>query len=264
MSLSLPAVVRRLARRQPRKQQARLVTVNGRRFKRATFQDSAQAQRVAASLNRLGPTPHLPDLVMASGPELWVDYLDGHPFRPEDGAALARIYDFYAFLYGQDATTTLPLEATALPRDLERDLWVLHEVGVLDAPARRVLLERAAARRPARVQIGFDYMDARLGNFLWTRDDVAAGIDIENLAAECPLGLGLASAHVYWAATAGPGLGASLEARGLGYLGAALPYLGLCYRAALLKRRALKRRGRLALGDVKAFLEAGPVTGPDA
>jgi len=262
VSLPLPALARRLLRRQPRKQQARPVTVNGRRFKRVTFQDSAQAQRVAATLERLGSTPHLPDLAMASGTELWVDYLDGRPFRSGDGDALARIYDFYAFLYRQAATTTQPLDATALPRALERDLWVLHEIGALDAQARRALLARATALRPARVQIGFDYMDARLTNFLWTKDDVAAGIDVENLVAEHPLGLGLASAHLYWAATLGPPLYARLEARGLDHLGTSLPYLGLCYRAALLKRRTLKRRGRLALGDAKAFLEAGSATGP--
>ena len=249
------ALKRRLHARRGNRQTVLPVTVNGRRFKRVICADTHRARAMADTLERLGPNPHVPTLIATVGREVWVDYVAGRPFRPEDGGALTRIYDLYAALYRHAPRAVSPDESVHHQR-LCRDLWVLREVGALDDAAHAEIAARAAALKPARLWLGFDYADARIDNFLWAENDLAVGIDVENFSAETPLGLGLASARLYWAGAHGPDFAGQMAAAGLHEIAEALPYLDLMYRAGLLKRRILKRKRGPGPDDPRGFLAA--------
>ena len=255
MGILLHSLRRRVWPRNGKRQSVLPVNVNGRRFKRVMCGDSHQAQAIAACLEAFGPSPHLPTVVLTTGKEVWVDYLAGRPFRPDDGSDLDCIYAFYGHLYNRRPYQQA-LEDTVYPERLSRDLWVLQEVGALDSQTAARLLSRAESHAPEQVWIGFDYDDARLDNFLLGSNGTPIGIDVENLKGDTLLGMGLASARLHWAHRHGPPFARMCAENGLSDIATSFPFIDFCYRAAILKQRHVKRKRSVRGKDAAELLEA--------
>lgn len=238
-----------------RRQRVRFVRVNGRDFKRVICADRPRASAIAGTLEAFGPSPHLPRLIWTCEREVWVTRVPGRPFAASDGSALSRIHELYATFYGHRAYR-MPVGETPFPQRLHRDLRVLYEIGAIDPDAFDRLAAWADALTPSEVWLGFDYMDARLENFVWSTAGPAVGIDVENVTADTLLGCGLASARMHWADSNGPALGAILSRAELAHVAPAFPFAELAYRAQTVKRRLLKKGGRGRWATAQRTLEA--------
>lgn len=225
-------------------QRVYLVDVGGRRFKRVIQPDSHAAARVATSLTRLSGCDRVPALVAEYERELWVEFIPGARPGPVDAALARRVADFFADLYAREPRL-VPLEDTPFAGRLQRNLRFLGEVGVLDADLRGDL-ERAAARlRPKEVWVGFDYTDAVLKNFVAAEDDGRiCAVDVESLAADELMGVGVAKAAERWL---GPHRDAFLDhlwRPGVPDLRPVLPFVELHFLAHWTARAFLERKWR--------------------
>ena len=171
------------------------VRIGEAQFKRVRFAEAHTAQAIAGALERLADLNCFPELLLRHAEQIWVDYVPGAPPRLNDPADQERLTEFFVRLYGQPgivASDPAPLTACML-----RDLEFLCRAGVLMRDRARELQELEQELRPARVWLGYDYVDPLAKNFI-IRDGRAVAIDIEALAAATPLGTGLAKAWLRW------------------------------------------------------------------
>lgn len=176
--------------------QVHFITVNGRRCKRVTFPDSVEARRCEAHLEALAATRAMPEILLRHENEVWVAFIEGRPADPESPDDHAAFATFFAALYCQD-NQAVALKDTRFAWRLERDLRFLSSIGVLNSELALRLADRAIASAPPLVQIGYDFIDPVLKNFLLSEGRIVA-IDIEGLLDEQLLGVGIAKARLRW------------------------------------------------------------------
>jgi hypothetical protein len=225
-----------------KRQRVYRVTVAGRDLKQIVFVDAAQAERTAALLESLADTGLLPRRIARYANELWVEFIDGAELDP-DAPAPAELGALFATLYA--AGSRQPADPHALRAEVEAQLGLLRELGVLDSDLQRALRGRALAGPPPALWRGVDYMDARPGNFL--RD--AAGrlriIDLESVAADEVQGTGAARAWLRWPGVSRAALVAEIARRGGPDLAPAAPFLELRFAASWTLRSLLMRKPKL-------------------
>lgn len=230
-------------------QRIRAVTVNGQRFKVVRCPDSYRATEIERSFEAFGPSPHLPRVVMRSGNELWVEYVDGAKIAAADDESLQRIAELYAAIYRR-APRRVATEDTPYPARLQRDLWALWRQGALEEGAYRGLVAAGERLAPPRVWTGFDYTDAGLANFVLTPQGHACAVDVENLVPERLMGLGIASARTRWPPERWERFWSDLRRREVPDIGAYFAFVDLCYRVQWFKRKLLK--GKQDIEGLKA------------
>lgn len=217
-------------------QQAFFVTLNGQRYKRVVFGDSAQAAAVAAALEDCRDRVGLPELVLAQENEVWVRFVEGRGVDPGAQSDWLALNDFFAALYAKDPCLVDLAETRLHPR-LLIDLGFLRDSGVFDDRRYATLCARAEQLRPARLWLGYDYLDPVLKNFV-INDRGLFAVDIESLEAGVALGTGIAKSGLHW-------LGADRQRflerlsrqPGVPDLKAQLAYVELCLLAGWTKRK---------------------------
>ncbi len=180
----------------------RFVTFNDHRFKRLILRDSYLAAEIEQTLERYGPTPMLPPLVIRYEHEVWLEFVEGERLTAKDDASARRIARLLAAINARDAHAAA-LSETIFDHRLGFDLRFLAKVEVIDGATHRKLVEAANRLKPDTVWIGFDYLDPVLKNFVHREDDDAKGsgltaVDVESLKADQLIGTGAAKALVRW------------------------------------------------------------------
>jgi len=177
-------------------QRAYFVTINGHRYKRVVFGDSAQALEVASALEAYRDCVALPQLVLAQENEIWVRFVDGR--RPDPGQASdwQALNDFFAALYAKGSYQT-DLNATPIHQRLLIDLAFLRDSGVFTGKTQERLALAAERLKPEQIWFGADYVDPVLKNFVVNERGLHV-IDIESLQSPVVLGTGLAKSGLHW------------------------------------------------------------------
>ncbi|MFW5815622.1 MAG: hypothetical protein ACOCVP_02080 [Wenzhouxiangella sp.] len=219
-------------------QRAFFVTLNGHRYKRVVCGDSVQAAAVAAALEDCRDVVGLPEVVLAQENEVWVRFVEGRRVEAGTESDWLALNDFFAALYAKEPRLVDLAETRLHPRLLV-DLDFLRDSGVLDESRHTTLCGRAEQLRPARLWLGYDYLDPVLKNFV-INDQGLFAVDIESLEAGVALGTGIAKSGLHW-------LGADRQRflerlcrqPGVPDLKAQLGYVELCLLAAWTKRKLL-------------------------
>ena len=237
-------------------QRVYFVDINGRRYKRVVFSDSAQAAQVEQALQQFAASGYFPSLIHRHENELLLDFIDGEAFDPNHRQHLALLGDFFSDLYARDAVE-VPVASSLLPRWLKVDLHFLQRSGVIDSDTEQRLLALGHVLQPDRIITGWDYVDPVAKNFLIVGQSVAA-IDVESLAADMPLGSGLAKAQMHWLDDEGLAflLDRLKQQRAGPAIARQMDYVGLCFRVAWVKRKLLQgKRNFIQRAQLSAFAD---------
>ena len=179
-------------------QQTSFETLNGQRFKRLILRDTALATELERNLEAFQGSGYFPCVAIRYEHELWLEYVEGSSICQLDATSVEKIADFYAATYTRSPQSVDLAETPFLYR-LQRDLRVLNHVGVLTDAVYHDLRTAAERLSPARVWVGFDYIDAVLKNFIVTdTDGLVCGIDVDSLRKDQLIGTGVANALVRW------------------------------------------------------------------
>lgn len=221
------------------------VTLNGRRYKRIVFQDSATAATLEDRLERLGFAPWFPRVVTRYENELWLEFIRGRPAVAGSSALAEALADFYAGLY-RHQPREVPLAATRLPLRLGRDLDFLHHAGVLDGALRERLQRASDSLQPATVWTGFDYVDPVLKNLVLPAPGAPlCAVDVESVVDAAPLGMGVAKAMLHWLEPWQAAFWERFAIGGAPDVGPAFPYVSLCFLARWSKTKVLTGKGHV-------------------
>jgi hypothetical protein len=223
------------------------VTIEGRRFKRIEYGDSAQVRTITEAVRAAEDAIILPKLIHEHERELWFEFVEGQ--RPEAGNRMHRaaLATLFARLHAIGARRA-ELKQTGLHTALLTALEFLDPCRVLDASRYRSLLARARALAPETLWVGLDYVDPVLKNFIM-RDGEAVIIDLESLKIDSPLGTGIAKSVLHWLGEERDAFAARVIEQGaLDFLDQ-LDYVQLCLVSAWTKRKLLAgKRRRIDIG----------------
>lgn len=238
-----------------KRQRVYRVTIEGRDLKQIVFPEAAQAERAAALLDALADTGLLPRRIARYANELWVEFIAGTELDPAAPAPGAELGALFATLY---ARAPHPLaDAAPLRAEVALQLQLLREVGVLDAQTQRALETRCLAGPAPALSRGYDYLDARPGNFLRDASGRLRIIDLESVAADEPQGTGAARAWLRWRGLSRDALCAEIVRHGGPDLAPAAAFLELRFAAAWTLRSLLMRKPKLVEPALFRRLAAG-------
>ncbi len=225
-------------------QRVYFVNVNGTRYKRVVFGDSALAAEAEAGLTACSSHVGLPTVILHHENELWVSFVEGRKVDPDSDTDRIALADFFAGLY-RIAPRQVDLGQTAFHARLLTDLTFLSDAGILDAARSSALLARAEALKPSTIWLGYDYIDPVLKNFV-INDDRLIAIDIESIGRDQPLGTVIAKSTLHWLEDGRDRFADLLIERGAPDFRAQLDYVHLCFLAGWTKRKLLTgKRGRI-------------------
>jgi hypothetical protein len=174
------------------------VTMNGQRFKRLILHDSALACEIERNLDCFRVSGYFPPLVTRYEREVWVEFIDGTVIRTVDESIARKVADFYAAVYARRSRQVDTLTSPFLYR-LYQDLRFLNQVGVLADGVYQDLATTADRLAPKQVWVGFDYTDSVRKNFVIARENGRLyAVDVESLADNQLIGMGVAKACVLW------------------------------------------------------------------
>jgi len=223
-------------------QRVYFVELNGQRYKRVVFGDSALAGTVVAAMRACAGRVELPQLVHHHENELWLEFISGA--RPDARADRAALAGFFASINQIEARQSR-LAQTPWPAQLRTDLDFVRQAGVIDSRLHARLTDQAAAQQPEQVWLGLDYVDPVLKNFV-LRENKLVVIDLESLARDSLLGIGLAKCSLHWLADDLAEFTDQVVAAGAPDLRPQLDYARLCLVAGWTKRKLLAgKRGRI-------------------
>jgi hypothetical protein len=226
-----------------KRQRVYRVTIEGRDLKQIVFPEAAQAERTAALLDALADTGLLPRRIARYQNELWVEFIAGRDLDPRAPAPAAELGALFAALYTR---APRPLEQPErLRAEVGQQLALLRDIGVLDAGTLQALEARRLADPLPRLWRGYDYLDARAGNFLRDASGRLRIVDLESVAADEPLGTGAARAWLRWPGLSREALCAEIARAGGPDLGPAAAFLELRFAAAWTLRSLLMRKPKL-------------------
>jgi hypothetical protein len=223
------------------------VTIEGRRYKRIEYGDSAQARAVAEAVRAGEDVIPLPKLVHEHENELWFEFVEGQ--RPDAAntahrAALARLFARMHAAQPRQAE----LVKTGLQTALLTDLEFLYHCRVLDESRYRLLQARAQELAPDTLWLGMDYVDPALKNVVM-RDGEAVIIDLESLKIDSPLGTGIAKSVLHWLGDDRDAFAARVIELGAPDFMDQLDYVQLCLISGWTKRKLLAgKRRRIEIG----------------
>jgi len=218
------------------------VTIEGRRYKRIEYGDSAQARAVVEAVRAGQEVIPLPKLVHEHENELWFEFVDGQrpdAANPTHRAALARLFARMHAAQPRHAE----LQQTGLQTALLTDLEFLCHCRVLDESRYRLLRARAQQLAPDTLWLGMDYVDPALKNFVM-RDGEAVIIDLESLKLDNPLGTGIAKSVLHWLGNERDDFAARVVESGAPDFRDQLDYVQLCLVSGWTKRKLLAGKRR--------------------
>jgi hypothetical protein len=227
-----------------KRQRVYRVTVEGRDLKQIVFQDAFLAEKTAAHLDALADTGLLPHKVARYANELWVEFIEGDELDPAAPPPEAELAALFAALYAR-TPRALDGAAEALRAETRVQLGLLQGVGVIDAATLRGLEARCLSGPLPALTRGFDYLDARPGNFLRDRSGRLRILDLESLAADEIQGVGAARAWLRWPGVSRERLLAGIAKSGGPDLSPAAPFLELRFAAGWTVRSLLLRKEKL-------------------
>ncbi len=174
------------------------ITVNGQRFKRLILCDSFLASEIEQHLERFAESEYFPPLVARYEYELWLEYVDGHSVRSADEHFVRNLADFYSTLYGK-SPQLLNTKESVFPDQLLQNLRFLQQIDILPQPIYQDLQAAVPDLIPDQVWVGFEYTDPVLKNFILRADTGRiCVVDVDGLAGNQLLGIGVAKACVRW------------------------------------------------------------------
>lgn len=227
-------------------QRVYFVDINGQRYKRVVFGDSAQAGAVVEAVQACGDSLVLPRLIHHHENELWFEFVEGRPLQADDGEhrdALARLF---AALHARESSL-VDLDRTPVHVQYANDLLFLEQAGILDQDRRRRLAERAERVRPDQAWFGLDYLDPVLKNFV-LRDRQAVIIDLESIGRRSLLGTGISKCVLHWLDDGRDDFAERVVALGAPDISQQLDYAQLLLVAGWTKRKLLAgKRSRIKL-----------------
>jgi hypothetical protein len=227
-----------------KRQRVYRITLAGRDLKQIVFSDAFLAERSAAHLDALADTGLLPRKVARYANELWVEFIEGAELEPSAPPPERELAELFAALYMR-APRPLAAEVEALRAETRMQLALLRDVGVIDAATLRGVEARCLADPAPVLARGYDYLDARPGNFLRDTGGRLRILDLESLAADEIQGIGAARAWLRWPGLSREGLVSGIARAGGPDLTAAAAFLELRFAAAWTVRSLLLRKPKL-------------------
>jgi len=227
-----------------KRQRVYRVTIEGRDLKQIVFPDASQAERTAQRIEALADTGLLPRRVARYANELWVEFIDGSPLDASAAAPEAELAALFAAFYTRDPRAAEG-ESRALRDEVAGQLRWLRDFGVLDAETLRGVEARGLAEPLPALWRGFDYLDARPGNFLRDPAGRLRIVDLESVAADEVLGTGAARAWLRWPGVSREGLLRGIAQAGGPDLAPAAAFLELRFAVGWTLRSLLMRKPKL-------------------
>ncbi len=174
------------------------VTVNGHRFKRLILCDTFLASEIELHLESFSESGYFPPLVARYEHEIWLEYVEGNPIRSVDEEFVLKVAEFYAAVYGK-TSSLLDTKQSSFPKKLLQDLRFLYQINVLNQDAYRELQAAVYDLMPEKIWVGHEYTDPVLKNFILRQEDGGiCVVDVDGLAGNQLLGIGVAKACVRW------------------------------------------------------------------
>lgn len=167
-------------------------------YKKITVGSFELAQSIFSNLDVYRDSEHFPAPVKVHNDSVIVDFVVG--YHPETDAPdlLKKIADFFAVIFHREARP-LPIENSGVWEEFESNLRALRDLQLLSAEDSARVREHAEALAPTNIWIGFDYCDPIIQNLIISESNQSiCGIDVKNLRAGQPLGVGLAKARYRW------------------------------------------------------------------
>jgi len=212
------------------------VTVNGHRFKRLILCDSFLASEIEQHLGSFLESGYFPPIVVRYEHEIWLEYVEGVPIRSVNEDLVLKIAEFYATVYGK-TPILLNAKQSAFPDRLLQDLRFLHQIGVLTQDSYRDLQAAVHDLIPEQVWVGYEYTDPVLKNFILRTDTGRiCVVDVDGLAGNQLLGIGVAKACVRWLGPYQSLFFSSLAKQGAPDFQAYFRFVELCFLAKWMKR----------------------------
>ena len=212
------------------------VTVNGHRFKRLILCDSFLASEIEQHLDCFADSGHFPSLVTRYEREIWLEYVEGARIQSVDEEFVLKIAEFYARVYGTNPAL-VNTKQSPFPDRLLQDLRFLHQISVFTQDSYRDLQAAVHDLIPEQVWVGYDYTDPVLKNFiLRTDNERICVVDVDGLAGNQLLGIGVAKACVRWLGPYQSLFFSSLANQGAPDFQAYFRFVELCFLAKWMKR----------------------------
>lgn len=216
------------------------VEVNGHRFKRLILCDSFLASEIEQYLDCFAHSGYFPPLVTRYEREIWLEYVEGIIIKSVDEPFVLKIAEFYATVYGATPTLLNTKQSPFLDR-LLLDLRFLHQVGVLSRDLYLNLQAAIPDLTPEQVWVGYDYTDPVLKNFILRKENGRmCVVDVDGLAGNQLLGIGVAKACVRWLGPYQSLFFSSLARHGAPDFQKYFSFVELCFLAKWTKRAFLE------------------------
>lgn len=216
------------------------VRMNGHCFKRLILCDSFLASEIEQHLDCFADSGFFPPLVTRYEHEIWLEYVEGVTIQSVDEQCVLKVAEFYATVYGTNPTL-LNTKHSPFPDRLLQDLRFLHQVGVLTQDSHLNLQSAVHDLTPEHVWVGYDYTDPVLKNFiLRTENGRICVVDVDGLAGNQLLGIGVAKACVRWLGPYQSLFFSSLASQGAPDFQKYFSFVELCFIAKWTKRAFLE------------------------
>ncbi len=216
------------------------MTVNGHRFKRLILCDSYLANEIATSLESFVGSAYFPTIVARYEREIWLEYVDGTTIESVDEQFVLNIAKFYHTVYTKNSVLVDTRESVFLERLLQ-NLHFLYQINILSKGSYQDIRDRIPLLTPQQVWVGFDYTDPVLKNFLLRLENGRlCVVDVDGLARNQLLGIGVAKACVRWLGPYQPLFFSALADQGGPDFYTYFPFVELCFLAKWTKRAFLE------------------------
>ena len=217
------------------------VTVNGQQYKRLLLCDSFLASEIEQQLEVFSESGYFPPLVARYEHEIWLEYVDGDPIRSIDEDVVLKIAEFYATVHGKSPVLVNARDSPFLAR-LSQDLRFLHQIGVVTQDVYRDLQAAVPDLSPEQLWVGHEYTDPVLKNFIQRTDNGRiCVVDVDGLAVNQLLGLGVAKACIRWLGPHQSLFFTSLVEQGAPDIQEYFNFVQLCFLAKWMKRAFLEQ-----------------------
>ena len=216
------------------------VTVNGHCFKRLILCDSFLASEIEQHLDSFIESGYFPPLVARYEREIWLEYVEGNSIKSVDEKFVLKIAEFYATVYGKNPAL-LDVKNSPYQGGLLQDLRFLHQIGVLTQASYLDIQAGVPALTPEQVWVGYDYTDPVLKNFILRPENGRiCVVDVDGLAGNQLLGIGVAKACVRWLGPYQALFFSSLANHGAPDFQKYFGFVELCFLAKWTKRAFLE------------------------
>jgi hypothetical protein len=216
------------------------VTVNGHRYKRLLLCDSFLASEIERYLENFTQSGYFPPIVARYEHEIWLEFVEGISIKSVDEQFVVKIAEFYATVYG-NKPALLEVKKSLFPDRLLQDLRFLHQIGVLTQASYQDLQDAVPGLIPEEVWVGFDYTDPVLKNFILRPETgQICVVDIDGLAENQLLGIGVAKACVRWLGPYRSLFFSTLAKQGAPDIQKYFSFVELCFLAKWTKRAFLE------------------------